>query len=333
MAIPEDTQDEVQEQSLEDIVSAAFDSVEAGEDVPRAEALEFDEQPTQEAQPADAKPDDAGEPSAQPDADPDPAPEPQDVAPSSWKREVADKWKDLPPEIKSEINRRETEYHKGIEPYKQYANIGRQMEQAIGPYAQNLQNSGVHPTQAIHHLLGIEDKLRNGDPTTKAQTLIKVAQDYGIDIGQLAQTPPADPRLYQMEQQLQHERMQRQQYEQTITERDNAAVMSEIDQFASDPKNTHYNAVRNDMAALLQSGMASNLQEAYDRAVWARPDLRQSLIEQERTKAAQEAAQAARQKRAQSAASGVKGSAPTRSTGNPGSDLHSIVAAAMAGDI
>src|SRR5690606_236434 len=138
-----------------------------------------------------------------------------------------------------------------------------------------------------------------------------------IDIGQLAQTPPADPRLYQMEQQLQHERMQRQQYEQTITERDNAAVMSEIDKFASDQKNTHDNAVRNDMAALLQSGMATNLQEAYDRAVWARPDLRQSLIEQERTKAAQEAAQAARQKRAQSAASGVKGSAPTRSTGNP----------------
>jgi len=337
---------QTEEQSLEDVLGASMDKLEAGEalDVPETPELEID-QPESTPEPKEqpeAEPEESPEKDPQAEADKPDAPEaaenpeqPEEVepAPSSWRKDVAAKWNELPADIRAEINRRESEYHKGIEQYKPAVQFAQEMNAAITPYVRNIQASGVPAPQAMNHLLMIEDKLRNGDEESKLQTLVKIAHDYGIDLQKAGQTQP-DQRMWQMEQQLAHERATREQYERSMADRDNQAVTSEIEAFASAEGHEHFEVVKADMAAMLQSGMAQGLQDAYDKAVWARPDLRQSLIEKERTEAEQRATEQARRNKAKSAAVGVKGSPPSSSGAlKSNASLEDVIGAAMDGTI
>ncbi len=341
---------ETTEKSLEEVLAESMDAMEAGTlEVPESPELEIDQQPEQQAalageQPAaDAaeapqtteSPADAVQPTDKPGETAAQASEQEaEPAPQSWRKDAAAKWKDVPAEIRAEILRRENDYHRGVESYKPAVMFAQEIGRAIEPYARNIQLSGVPVSQAIHTLLMTEDKLRNGDPQTKAQALVKIAQDYGIDLSQAANVAPPDPNAWHMEQQLHRERLARQHYEQQITVRDQSAVESEIQEFARAEGHEHFPVVKQDMAAMLQSGIATDLKDAYNKAVWARPDLRQSLVEKERTEAEKRALEQARRGKAKSAAVGVKGSAPSSSGAlQPNASIEEVLAAAMDGQI
>lgn len=341
---------DTQETSMTDDLEAAIAAVDSGQGAIDVDPVEHEQ--TNALPDVDAPVETDGAP-AEPEAsandptDPDPdakdgsdSPQPEaetaaapgDDAPSSWTADAKAKWNDIPAEIRAEINRRESDYHRGVQQYKEPAQFGQAMHQAIQPYAQNIQSSGVQPAQAINHLLMIEDKLRNGDEGAKFQTLLKIASDYGINIEQAALTQP-DPRMWQLERQLQQERMARQQFQQSIEMQQQSAVQSEIEAFKSNPDNQFFDKVSDQMAVLLQSGMAQSLQDAYEQAVWARPDIRKSLIEQQRTDAGKAAQMQARQQRAQSAAGGIKGAAPSKSGAPKDGNLRDMIAAAVDGDV
>jgi hypothetical protein len=109
---------------------------------------------------------------------------------------------------------------------------------------------------------------------------------------------------------------QRQQYEQQ-------QLNSQIAAFSEGKE--HFDAVREDMAALLQADRAPDLDTAYDMAIWARPDLRSGLLQQQ-TRAAEERAHAVAQKqRAQSAAVSVRGSSPVSSSSANPTDLRALL--------
>lgn len=353
------THDETQQDentALSTALSAAYDAVEAGDTAPAGETLEIDEAAAA-APAAAAAADDAGEadPAAQPEAAGESAeakPEgekaaaelasaeqaaegaetttaPEDAAPSSWRREVAEKWKDTPAEVRAEVIRREADYHKGIEQYKSAAQVAQAFEKVIAPYAATIQAGGVDAFTAVNTLLRADHILRYSDPATKAQYFAQIAGEYGIDLTSVQQAPPVDPAMAA----LQRQNQQLQRFQQEVTQRDAQTVQTEIDAFASDPKNAHFQEVRDDMSVLLQSGRATSLQDAYDKAVWMRPDIRKSLVEQQRTEAEKTATAQARDKRAKAAAVGVKGSALTKGgINNPNASLRDTIAAAMAGD-
>ena len=345
MANPED------EKSIADILNESYDKVEQGEKPgPQDETLEFekadtdlpdpeaadDDTPNEDDDSVEGKTDDEPEdvPEDDPDGDveesaADGQPE-EEPAPSSWKREVAQKWQDLPSEVKNEINRRESDYHKGIEQYKQYAGIGRDIERVIAPHMETIQKLGVHPMEAVGALLNADRQLRTGTPEQKAQLLGQLAQEYGIDLKQVQPLPPVDPAVMQLRQQNQ----QLQRFQQSVIEQQNSQAMSEIERFSKDPANVHFESVKDDMGLLLQSGKADNLQDAYDKAVWMRPDIRKSLVEQQRTEAEKRAAQAARKNRAKSASVGIKGSSASKGgTLKPDASLRDTLKAVMNGDL
>jgi hypothetical protein len=138
--------------------------------------------------------------------------------------------------------------------------------------------------------------------------------------------------MFALEQQLQQERAARAEYQQTVQTHQESAVQSEIEKFASDPKNEFFQAVKDDMAQLLQTGIVQNLHDAYEKAVWARPDIRKTLVDRQRTEAERQAAQKTRQKRAQTAASGVKGTAASQvSKLGKNASIEDTIAAAMDG--
>jgi len=51
---------------------------------------------------------------------------------------------------------------------------------------------------------------------------------------------------------------------------------------AGNPVHPHFETVQNEMARLIQAGVAGDLKDAYDKAVWANPDLRAQQLEAER---------------------------------------------------
>lgn len=254
-----------------------------------------------------------------------PAPETK-RAPSSWKKDAAAEFDKLPPHVQDEVLRRETDFHKGIEGFKQHADLGRSMERALQPYMQTIQQLGVAPDQAVGALLKADAMLRNPDPAQRAQYFATLAQQYGIDLGQAAQVPQRDPYTFQLEQQLQTLKQQQEQFQQSQQEQQREALNSELQAFAATAE--HFEAVKEDMAALLQAGRATDLKDAYDKAVYANPQTRQALLEQQRSEALKQAQTQALNARAKAASVSVKGSSPASGNGAAPTNLRAALESA-----
>jgi hypothetical protein len=67
---------------------------------------------------------------------------------------------------------------------------------------------------------------------------------------------------------------------QQLAQREQASVEAELKAFQS--ANPHFDAVREDMGRMIQAGIVNTLQDAYDRAIWARPDIRQRILADQR---------------------------------------------------
>lgn len=245
-----------------------------------------------------------------------PAPPPR-RAPSSWKPAAqeaflkADRGEPLTGEeirlLTQEAERRESDFHKGIEQFKGYSEKAQKYEQAFAPFQSYLQSLNVDGPTAVQYLLNTEQKLRHGDPMTKMQTFQQLARDYGIDLGQVQRMPSPDPQQQYLMQQLSELRQQQQQWQNQLQQQEQMRAQQELSSFATGDKQ-HFDAVRNDMADLLETGKAKSLQEAYEMAVWMRPDIRQTLLDQQRAEAQRKAIEQAQAHKAKAASVSVKGS-------------------------
>jgi hypothetical protein len=149
----------------------------------------------------------------------------------------------------------------------------------------------------------------------------EIAKAYGVNLsGETAQEAnPGDARVAQLEAELGKIKthltaQQRQQYEAEST-----ALAREIADFANDPKNPrpHFESVRKVMAGLMSSGAAETMQEAYDKAVYADPTIRQSILaDQQKASEEKRKADEAERVRAAKKAAGVNvRSSPGQSNG------------------
>lgn len=267
--------------------------------------------------------------------------EPEIKPPSSWKPEAkeayikAERGEQLTPqEIKlltAEANRRENDYHKGLEGYKSHAQRAREFEQALQPYQQTIQQMGLDGPTAAARMLQVEHTLRYADPATKAQMLNKIAQDYGIDMGMAQQVPQQDPQTQYLMQQLNELRQTQQMWQNTIQQQEREKANYELTNFSSTGDKPHFEAVRNDMADFLEDGRATSLEQAYEMAIWSRGDIRQTLIEQQRIEAQKKYEEQQRAARAKTASISVKGSSPSSSGSQPVSgSLRDILSAQFA---
>lgn len=248
---------------------------------------------------------------------PTPAPEPPPrKAPSSWKPEAqtawlkADKGEPLTPEeiklLALEAERREGDFHKGVSEFKTHSERARAYDQVIAPYQATLKQLGMDAPTAISKLLQADHTLRTADPVTKAAYLRGLAQQYGVD---LEQTPQVDQYTQNLLYELQNLRQQQMMWQNNNQMREHEQVGQTLAEFGSDKP--HFEAVRNDMADLLEAGKAASLQEAYEKAVWLNPDVRKTLIENERAEAFKKVEAERQAQRAKSAAVSVKGSSPS----------------------
>jgi hypothetical protein len=214
-------------------------------------------------------------------------------APNTWKKEAAEKFALADPIIRAEVERREADFYKGIEQYKQAAQFAHTMERAIAPHMETLKTLGLSPDKAISELMNADHKLRYGSPNEKNMYFAQLAQSYGIDLGQVQSAPPIDPHLNALQQQV-HQLQGHIQHQQLMgKQQEEASLNSEISAFAADPKHSHFDTVRDYMAILLQEGKAKDLPSAYEQAIWANPTTRAAVLAEQQAAAKVEAAKKA----------------------------------------
>ena len=202
--------------------------------------------------------------------------------PTTWKKEYVDVWekmKDGKPLDKAEFakfaeyaNQREAEFKRGVSAYKNEADNARQLTQAIGPFVPELQAQGIHPVAWINNLGRAHMILSKAPYQEKVQMFHRLAQDYGIQLNQDSiQTPEqayVDPYQQQLMQQLQATQQQVQQLSQIREQEENARLTQEISRVSSNKVAfPHFDMVREDMAQLLERGLAQDLETAYAKAV------------------------------------------------------------------
>lgn len=241
----------------------------------------------------------------------------------SWTLSEQAAWEKMPPEAQAAVLRREEDVHKGFTRMDEEREYGRQFKDAVTPYSAYINSLGISPKDAVAKLLQTEYNLRNSPPHLKIQQFQQLARDYGVDLRQISQAPAApDPNaiVAQIPQLVQK---QLDDYQQKQAD---AQLRTVIDAFAADPKNIHYERVKPVMAALLQSGAAKDMQNAYDMAINADPEIRSTLAavqeaEKEAKRIADIQAQTAKARKASSSIAG----APSKANGvkRPVSPNHS----------
>lgn len=325
---------------LREALESAFE--EKTEDTSPVETVsqEADTQITNEVTEPQAR-DEQGKFASKEQAEPEQPTEPEIKPPSSWKKEAkeafikAERGEALTPqEIKvltQEAQRRENDFFRGVEEFKTHAQRARAFDQALAPYQQTIQSMGLDGPTAAARMLQVEHTLRYADPATKAAMLNKIAQDYGIDMGLAQSIPQQDPQTQYLMQQLNELRQTQQLWQNSVQQQEREKANYELERFSSSADKTHFEAVRNDMADLLEAGKAQSLEQAYEMAIWMRPDVRQTLIEQQRIEAQKKFEEQQRQQRAKTAAIGVKGSSPSSGGSQPVSgSLRDILSAQFA---
>jgi hypothetical protein len=228
---------------------------------------------------------------------PEAAPEAAETrpAPNTWRKEVAEKWGTLPPEVQAEVERREADFHKGIEQYRQAAQFQQDFGRAIQPFEATLRSTGLDPVGAVTQLMATDHLLRYGQPQEKLAKIQQMARYYNVDLGQVGSYEPqaVDPQVAQLQQQVQQLSSYLQQQQLQGQQAEQYSLNSEIAAFAADPNHGHFEQVREHMAALLQAGLAKDLHDAYAQAVYANPTTRATVSQQEARAAREEAAKKA----------------------------------------
>ena len=248
--------------------------------------------------------------------------------PSTWKKEYVQIWDKMEKgeQISKEdftkfaeyANQRESEYKKGVSTYKAEADRAKSYENAIAPYAQDLQRRGIAPTQYIENLVRAEQILTNAPYEQKVQVFQKLAADYGIQLngGQVTQL---DPYTQQLMNQLNMVNQEVSTIKGRFAQEENQRLMNEIEKYRSDAeKYPHFDVVREEMAQLLELGKAQDLETAYKKAVRMNDDVWE--LEQERllNSAKQQASKAQQVAKAKAAAVSPKSVTPSGRVAEPG---------------
>ena len=297
----------------------------------RRELLEkqFEEVETPEPAKAEAPRDEAGKFAPAPEEEA-PAEEPVwKRPPASWKKDYHEVWQTADDRLKEYAWTREEQMKAGVEPLKAKAQFADQMQEVVQPFMQTISGLGIDAPKAVKALLEADHALRYSTPEQKLQLFNRLAQQYGVNLGQMEGLPQqtlADPAVYALQNELNAVRGEVNTWKQQQEQAQNQTLLGEIGQFSQ--KVEHFEEARPAMIQLLQSGMATDLQDAYEKAIRLDPNLfdavqqsKQAEVDATKRMAANKAVKSAR-----AAAVSVKSSTPGTATTTKAQDRRSLLA-------
>lgn len=248
---------------------------------------------------------------------------PENVAPEvklppSLPQNLQTEWAKLPRPLQEQLAKREAETHAKITSLGEEATFGRTINQIVMPYMAQIRSEGADAPKAIQELLNTAHILRTASPQQKGALLWRTAQLFGADMRQNQAQQPVNPMLQGLQQQVLGLQQKIEQEATFKKQQEDEAIQSQITSFSADPTHIHFEAVKAHMASLLKSGLAKDLQDAYDQAIYANPHTRSTLL-QAQTQSADEkrvAEKKAKAEAAKKAGSSIKGSPGIAATKN-----------------
>lgn len=223
-------------------------------------------------------------------------------APSSWKPAAKAAWAALAPEIRAEVLRREGDFLNGQAGLLPDAQFGKELRQVIDPYRMLIEAEGGTPARAVADLMRTAALFRTGTAQQKQAALAQIAQQFGIPLPQSGQIGAEGAQGAQIQQPQQPfldprvdtllARMERQQREQEAV--DGARRQSAVSKWENEanakgePLRPYVSDVIDDMVAIIPQIRSRNpgagehevLQQAYESATWANPEIRALLQKQ-----------------------------------------------------
>lgn len=250
--------------------------------------------------------------------------------PKNW--ETGDRrkvWDAIAPEHRKHILEREEGVEKFVTTATEERAFGKTMRDAIAPFEQMIRAEGSDPVTAVSHLMQTAAFLRQGSPDQKRQLILKLAQDYGVNLGQVPDQASVQPHpdVEQLRTGMQTLTQWAQQQEQQRIQTELAHAQSAIDDFTKTHPLFEKEEIRSQAGLLLKNGLCANLEEAYEKAVWADPTTRSQMILQESEKAkAERIADANRKKSAAVTVTGSpNGSRTTVFEAKPGESVRESI--------
>ena len=209
-------------------------------------------------------------------------------APVALSGAIKAKWNELPEDVRAEWKKREDDIHRMMTSKEGELNLGRSIKEIAAPYEAIIRSEGGTVEGAFKDLLNTSYVLRAGTPQQKAQAVMQAIQQYGVDLslvgGQQQQNPLSaiQQEIQALRQQADPNRIKSQLQEEMERDR----ITGEIQAFAANPANVHFEAVKSTMGSLISTGRAKDLQAAYDMAIWSDPSIRSELLKAQQTQEA-----------------------------------------------
>ena len=237
-------------------------------------------------------------------------------APVALSGAIKAKWNELPEDVRAEWKKREDDIHRMMTSKEGELNLGRSIKEIAAPYEAIIRSEGGTVEGAFKDLLNTSYVLRAGTPQQKAQAVMQAIQQYGVDLslvgGQQQQNPLSaiQQEIQALRQQADPNRIKSQLQEEMERDR----ITGEIQAFAANPANVHFEAVKSTMGSLISTGRAKDLQAAYDMAIWSDPSIRSELLKAQQTQEAdKKKAEMAAKRKASVSVSGSAGLASPNS--------------------
>lgn len=200
-----------------------------------------------------------------------------------WYKDEFGPWDALGEPLRNALREQERNAAQAIEQHSTKAKAWAPVEQALAPHMQELQQAGVSPTQYVGNLIEADKYLRR-DPIAALDWL---AQSYlGADLIAVAehmrdkgggyQAPdPVQQKIAALEQQVQ-------QLAQLPKQQQTAALQTQIAEWAKDKP--HFADVRQHMQALAANQPEASLDDLYEQATWAHPQIRARTLQEQEDK-------------------------------------------------
>lgn len=244
---------------------------------------------------------------------------PPSQPPPGWSAESKATWASLPPQVINDIAKREKEVSDG---FAQYSQRQKELDAVIAPRRQYYAGENISDTEAVNRLWTWFEALQN----KPHEAFPALAQTFGFNLNQVTpanggdRTNPAnpayDPRVDRVASEVAQIRQQ-------FAAQEQGRVAAELAAFGKDKPHFDNQAVKTAMGRLMQAGLATSLDDAYQKAVKLDPDVAAQIAADERTKAEATRAQAALTSSAQPrvapqrAAVSIKGGAPGNAAFKP----------------
>ena len=212
-------------------------------------------------------------------------------APKHWpneEQEIFNAWDaNVQHQVMDRYKAMEGDYTKKTQPLAKNKKRNESLDEIYGPFRDDFQRAGMDEVAATRQLLAAHKYLRE-DPQ---QALKWLAQSYGVDLKAVnddtaIEDEYADPQMKAMQQQiaqLQGTITNQQQQAQNMQKQEVQAMIDNF-QTAKDAdgnlKHPHFDVVQNQMSGLISSGVAKDIESAYDMAVYANPETRAKVLEE-----------------------------------------------------